>query len=94
MRQLLQHFRTVAKVKAAHFGELAAMDFNHPFAGMTVDFDGEIIEVRDATEEELHPKHGCGCGCSHHGGCDDGCGCHGDEGGKEGCGCGDGCGCH
>ena len=70
--------------------ESVQMDFNHPFAGKTVDFEGEIIEVRDATEEELHPKHACGCGCSHHGGCDDGC--------NEGCGCsskdGESCGCH
>ena len=74
--------------------EIVEMDFNHPFAGKTVDFEGEIIEVRDATDEELHPKHACGCGCSHHGGCDDGCGCSKEEGDKEGCGCGEGCGCH
>lgn len=47
--------------------EFVVMDFNHPFAGKTVEFDGEVLEVRDATEEELHPKHSCGCGgCSHH----------------------------
>lgn len=72
------------------------MDFNHPFAGKTVDFDGEIIEVRDATEEELHPQHSCGCGCSHHGECGDSCGCDSKDG--EGCGCdskdGGSCGCH
>ena len=60
----------------------------------SVYFDGEIVEVRDATDEELHPKHACGCGCSHHGGCDEGCGCAGEDGKKDGCGCGDGCGCH
>lgn len=66
--------------------ESVEMDFNHPFAGKTVDFDGEIVEVRDATDEELHPKHSCGCGCSHKGN-DSDCG--------EGCGCGDcGGGCH
>ncbi len=53
------------------------MDFNHPLAGKAVRFDGHIIEVRDATEEELHPAHGCGC----HG---DGCGCH-DDGGSCDC---------
>ncbi len=70
--------------------ETVVMDFNHPFAGKTVEFEGEVIEVRDATEDELHPKHSCGCGggCGHHHGEDgDGCGC-GDE-----CGCGDNCGC-
>lgn len=68
--------------------EFVEMDFNHPFAGKTVDFDGEIIEVRDATDEELHPRRSCGCGCSHHGeGKDSDCG--------DGCGCGDcGGGCH
>lgn len=71
--------------------EVVKMDFNHPFAGKTVRFDGEVLEVRDATPEELQPAHGCGCGCGD--GCDhDGCGCghdheHGD------CGHGD-CGCH
>jgi len=50
------------------------MDFNHPFAGLTVHFDGEIVEVRDATPEELAPAHSCGCGCHHdHGDC---CGSH------------------
>ncbi len=52
------------------------MDFNHPFAGLTVRYDGEIVEVRDATPEELKPAHSCGCGCGHDhcgGGCGDGC---------------------
>ena len=40
------------------------MDFNHPFAGLTVKFEGEINEVRDATPEELSVMQGCGCGCS------------------------------
>ncbi|MDE7096304.1 MAG: FKBP-type peptidyl-prolyl cis-trans isomerase [Muribaculaceae bacterium] len=67
--------------------DFVEMDFNHPFAGKTVDFEGEIIEVRDATEEEMHPKHSCGCGCSHHGEENDG-ECSGS------CGCGDCGGCH
>lgn len=65
------------------------MDFNHPFAGITVKYDGEIVEVREATPEELKPVGGCCCG---HDGCGDGC-ADGDcqkEGSKEG-GC---CGCH
>lgn len=68
------------------------LDFNHPLAGKPVRFDGSIQEVRDATEEELHPAHGCHCGNKEGGcGCGDDCGC--DE--KEGsCGCGEGCGCH
>lgn len=57
--------------------EHVKMDFNHPFAGLTVRYDGEIVIVRDATPEELQPAHGCGCGCGHdhcgdheHGHCD------------------------
>jgi FKBP-type peptidyl-prolyl cis-trans isomerase SlyD len=40
------------------------MDFNHPMAGQDLYFSGKIIDVRDATEEEIHPSgHGCsGCG--------------------------------
>ena len=36
--------------------EHVKMDFNHPLAGQNLHFEGEIIELRDATEEEL--KHG------------------------------------
>ena len=61
------------------------MDFNHPFAGLTVKFDGEIKDVRNATPEEIAALQHPGCGC--HGGCgDEGCGC-GDGDCSEGCGC-------
>ncbi len=66
------------------------MDFNHPLAGEDLNFRGKVLEVRDATEEEIavatHPHKcgGCGGGC---GDCDSNCG-----GGCEG-GCGEqGCG--
>ncbi len=64
------------------------MDFNHPLAGKDVRFKGKVLEVRDATEEELHPAHGCGsCGC---GSCGDDCGCGDDcNCGDSSCGCGD-----
>lgn len=82
-------YRVVGTVVA--IGSKVVMDFNHPFAGLTVTFTGEIETVRDATEEEIHPASGCG-GCCHDGGCggDEGCGGH-DEGGsccggKGGCG--------
>ena len=72
------------------------LDFNHPLAGEALFFSGSVIEVREATVDELlGQSHGCGGGC--HGGC--GGGCHGgdDDGGCDGgChgGCGDGsCGC-
>lgn len=62
------------------------MDFNHPFAGRTVKYDGEVVMVRPATEEELKPQHGCGCGGCGGGSCDDGgCGSGCDEGGCSGC---------
>ncbi|MBE6299985.1 MAG: FKBP-type peptidyl-prolyl cis-trans isomerase [Bacteroidales bacterium] len=56
------------------------MDFNHPLAGEELHFVGEVLLVRDATEEELNPKHSCG-GCS---------GCHGGDCGDGNC---SGCGC-
>ncbi len=71
------------------------MDFNHPFAGKTVKYAGEIVEVRDATPEELQPVHsGCGCGC-HGGDCHEGehgCGCESGSchDGEDGCGCQEG----
>lgn len=51
------------------------MDFNHPFAGKTVRYDGTVDLVRDATPEEMTPTSGCGgcCGgCSSDSGCSDG----------------------
>lgn len=66
-------------------GDKVKMDFNHPFAGKTVRYDGEIVTAREATPEELAPTHGCGGGC---GGCSGGsCGNNDSEGS---CGC-DGC---
>ena len=56
--------------------ENVTLDFNHQLAGEHVRYAGELITVRDATPEELAPKHGCGCGCGHdhdHGDCDSGC---------------------
>ncbi|MDE7160924.1 MAG: FKBP-type peptidyl-prolyl cis-trans isomerase [Muribaculaceae bacterium] len=67
-----QGYTVTGVVKAINEHDVT-MDFNHPFAGITVKFDGEVQEVRDATPEELQPVSSCGCGCSH-GGCDDGCG--------------------
>ncbi len=74
--------------------ETIKMDFNHPLAGEDLHFKGEILEVRDATEEEIAATLGGGCGCGS-GGCDDGgCGCDDEscstekaDGGGCGCGC-------
>lgn len=75
------------------------MDFNHPLAGETLNFEGKVLTVRESTPEEIAalfaPQGGCGCGS--------GCGCGDDEEGSCGCGsgekemaggCGSGCGCH
>ena len=34
-----------------------SMDFNHPLAGNSLFFKGEVTDVREATEEELHHGH-------------------------------------
>ena len=60
--------------------ETVKMDFNHPMAGKTLNFDVEVVEVRDVTPEDLASQGGCNCGC--HGDCESGC-----EGGN----CGEGC---
>ena len=70
--------------------EYVTMDFNHPLAGRDLHFEGQILEVRDATEEELlnhlNPHSGgCGDTCQDQS-CGDGCGSddsshsHGDNG--------------
>jgi FKBP-type peptidyl-prolyl cis-trans isomerase SlyD len=54
------------------------MDFNHPLAGETLHFVGEVLEAREATEEEIAvaTQPSCGSGCSSSD-CDDcGCGCN------------------
>lgn len=59
------------------------LDFNHQLAGETIRYVGEVLTVRQATDEELHPQpRGCG---GNKGGCGGGCG-----GNKGGCG-EDGC---
>jgi FKBP-type peptidyl-prolyl cis-trans isomerase SlyD len=44
-------------------GEDVTVDLNHPLAGMTLNFDVTVLDVRDATAEELahghvHGEHG------------------------------------
>lgn len=42
------------------------LDFNHPLAGRELDFTGEVLIVRDATESELEHGHVHGEGGIHH----------------------------
>lgn len=42
------------------------IDSNHPLAGMTLDFDLEVIEVRAATAEEIAHGHAHGVGGHQH----------------------------
>ena len=42
------------------------MDFNHPMAGKTLNFQGEIIDVRKASPDEIAHGHVHGPGGHHH----------------------------
>ncbi|TXI07932.1 MAG: peptidylprolyl isomerase [Rhizobium sp.] len=53
---------TVTKV----LGDMVTVDSNHPLAGEVLNFDVEITEVREATQEELDHGHVHGAGGHHH----------------------------
>lgn len=46
--------------------EFVTMDFNHPMAGKNLHFSGEIVDVRDASQEEIDHGHVHGAGGHHH----------------------------
>lgn len=52
----------VMEIAEAH----VTMDFNHPLAGHDLHFVGEVLEVRDATTEELEHGHVHGPHGHHH----------------------------
>lgn len=71
------------------------VDFNHPYAGLTLHFVGKVLAAHVATEEEqayiyAQMQGGCGGGCNcgnseNEGSCGCGCGNHAESG--DGCGC-------
>ena len=50
-------------------GETITVDGNHPMAGLTLHFDIEVLDVRDASKEEIAHghihAHGGSCGHNH-----------------------------
>ena len=54
---------TISKVD----GDQITIDGNHPLAGVTLHYDIKVIDIRDATEEELSHGHvhQHGSSCSH-----------------------------
>lgn len=63
-------------VKVAGFDDNSVkIDFNHPLSGKDIKFKVQILDVRDATQDEISmgsifTQGGDGCGCGT------GCGCH------------------
>lgn len=51
---------------AAVDGETVTVDANHPLAGVDLNFDVEITDVRPATEEEVSHGHAHGVGGHEH----------------------------
>jgi len=59
-----QGSRQVTVIKMGKF--MVTVDSNHPFAGKTLTFDIEVVDVRDATGEEIAHGHAHGVGGHHH----------------------------
>lgn len=47
-------------------GDQVTIDGNHPLAGVDLNFDVEVTDVREASEEEIAHGHAHGAGGHHH----------------------------
>jgi len=47
-------------------GDMVTLDGNHPLADKTLNFDVDVVTVREATSEELEHGHVHGAGGHHH----------------------------
>ncbi|MGB1198575.1 MAG: FKBP-type peptidyl-prolyl cis-trans isomerase [Thalassotalea sp.] len=56
--------RQVTVIKAGRF--MVTVDINPPLAGKVLTFDLDVIDVRDATAEEVEHGHAHGVGGHHH----------------------------
>jgi FKBP-type peptidyl-prolyl cis-trans isomerase SlyD len=64
LRLQTEHGPIVVAVTAVQ-GDYVTIDGNHPLAGMTLNFEVKVVEVRDATEEERTHGHVHGPGGHH-----------------------------
>jgi FKBP-type peptidyl-prolyl cis-trans isomerase SlyD len=61
-----QEGRMVPALVLAINEETVTMDVNHPLAGQDLHFTGEIVEIREATDEEISHGHVHGPGGHQH----------------------------
>ncbi|MGB0839431.1 MAG: FKBP-type peptidyl-prolyl cis-trans isomerase [Chitinophagales bacterium] len=61
-----QHGRRFEGKIVAIKEDFITLDFNHPLADIELRFKGKVIQVRDASPEEIAHKHAHGPGGHHH----------------------------